>query len=454
MNDLRVVVIGCGYVGLTTSIALAYIGHRIHCIDQNKDLIHSLQEGKVTIYESGVKELLSKVGKKLTFGLWDTFVNDADVILIAVGTPPKSNGDADMSNVEAVARELGHRLETKTPPVIVNKSTVPVGSAKRVESIVRHGLRSRGINVPVPVASNPEFLREGVALFDTFYPDRIVIGTEDIYAVQILRKMYAPILEQTFSPPEMIPRPDGFRSPVLIATSLSSAELIKYAANAFLTMKISYINEIADLAERVGADIKEVKFGIGLDKRIGTKYLNAGIGWGGSCFGKDVQALIHMASLYGCKMQLCEASIQVNRLQREAVIKKLQSALKVLRGRTIGLLGLSFKPGTDDLRDAPSLVIANRLIELGSYVKVYDPVAMDTCRRNYPELDIEYACNVEDLALGADALVLVTEWEEFSRLPFDQLGKRMRQKIIVDGRNELNSKDLVKSGFLYFGIGR
>lgn len=452
---MRVTIIGCGYVGLSTSVALAYTGHRVHCIDQSKERINALQNGKVPIHEAGVAELLSELTGRLTFGDWSTFDEqaDADVVIIAVGTPRKKNGDADLTYVEAVARELGERLPENKLPVIINKSTVPIGSARRVESLVAYYLSARGINNPVTVGSNPEFLREGVALFDTFYPDRIVVGVNDKQAANLLQEMYASILEQTFNPPEFLPRPEGYTKPALVVTTPTSAELIKYASNTFLAMKISFINEIAGLAEKVGEDIREVARGIGLDKRIGPYYLNAGIGWGGSCFGKDVQALIYTAKQYDLEMPLSCATIDVNKRQREEVVKKLQSALKVIRGSTIGLMGLAFKPGTDDLRDAPSIHIASRLIELGAHVKAYDPLAMENCRCMYPELAIEYMPTTISLFQDADALVLITEWEEFVMLPFSDLGKLMRRKIVVDGRNVLDRNMLEGNGFQYIGMG-
>jgi UDPglucose 6-dehydrogenase len=451
---MKVAVIGCGYVGLTTSVALAYIGHRVHCIEKNTKVIKALQNGLVLIHETGVPELLTEVKERVSFGCWDSFDGDADVIIIAVGTPRKKNGDADLVYVEAAARELGSRLSGTGHPVIVNKSTVPIGSARRVESIVSLHLRMRGSECPVAVASNPEFLREGVALLDTFYPDRIVVGAGDNEAVRRLRELYSPILEQSFTPPEFIPRPDGYSCPPFIVTTPTSAELIKYAANTFLAMKVSYVNEIACLAEKVGADIQEVADGIGLDKRIGRRYLSAGVGWGGSCFGKDVQALIHTAGQYGLEMPLSSAAVYVNLRQREEIIKKLQTALKVIRGSTIGLLGLSFKPDTDDLRDAPSITIANRLVELGARVRAYDPVAMDNCRKSYPDLEVEYTHSPEDLARGADALVLLTEWNDFLQLPFSVLKNLMKQKVVIDGRNMLNAKEMQLLGFQYSGFGR
>lgn len=450
---MKVAVIGCGYVGLTTSVALAYIGHRVHCIEKNINQIKALQNGLVLIHETGVPELLAVVKERVSFGGWDTFDGDVDVIIIAVGTPRKKNGDADLVYVEAVARELGARLAGTSLPVVVNKSTVPIGSARRVESIVSLRLCERGIETPVAVASNPEFLREGVALLDTFYPDRIVVGADDDEAVSRLRTLYAPLLEQSFTPPESIPRPPGYSLPPFIVTTPTSAELIKYAANTFLAMKVSYINEIAGLAEKVGADIGEVAAGIGLDKRIGACYLRAGVGWGGSCFGKDVQALIHTAGQYGLEMPLSSAAVYVNLRQREEIIKKLQTALKVIRGSTIGLLGLSFKPDTDDLRDAPSITIAGRLVELGARVRAYDPVAMENCRKNHPDLEVEYTRGPDELARGADALVLLTEWREFLQFPFGRLKDLMKQRVIIDGRNVLNAQEMKSLGFQYYGFG-
>lgn len=452
-NKMQVTVIGCGYVGLTTSVALAYIGHQVHCIDQNNNRIKDLQNGVVPIHEMGVAKLLSRLGDRLFFGNWDSFDEFTDVVIIAVGTPGKLNGDADLTYVEAVARELGSRLKSNHLPVIVNKSTVPIGSARRVESVVRYCRRDLDFETPIMVVSCPEFLREGAALHDTLYPDRIVVGANHEAAADLLRKMYAPIIEQSFTPPDFLPRADDFPLPAVIKTTPTSAELIKYAANTFLAMKISYINEIAGLAERVGADITEVARGVGLDRRIGLPYLNAGLGWGGSCFGKDVQALIHTAGQYGYDMPLSSAAMNVNLRQREGIVKKLQSVLKVIRGSTVGLLGLSFKPGTDDLRDAPSVTIANRLIELGAHVKAYDPVSVIKCKNCHPDLEIDYASDPETLAAGTDALILVTEWKEFIHLPYNKMGELMRQKIIIDGRNVLNGISLKNMGFIYMGVG-
>ncbi len=451
---MKITIIGCGYVGLTTGAALAYTGHRVHCIDMEAAKLEALNSGRVPIHEIGLPELIKETRGRLSFGDWDSFDGEADVVIIAVGTPRKSNGDADVSYVEAVSEELGRRLSGDRLPIIVNKSTVPIGSARRAEVLITRGLRNRGIDSNPLVTSNPEFLREGMALFDTFYPDRIAIGAAEPHAFEVLREMYRPILEQTFVPPQFLPRPEGFVLPALVTTNPTSAELIKYAANTFLAMKISFIGEVAGLAGLVGADIKEVARGIGLDRRIGPQYLNAGVGWGGSCFGKDIQALLHMAGQYEYEMPLCRASIDANQRQREEVVRKLQSALKVIRGHTVGLLGLAFKPDTDDIRDAPAITIAGRLIECGASVKAYDPQAMDNTKRTHSELDIGYVGSPEELFQDSDAVVLVTEWKEFLHLPFERLGSLMKQKVFIDGRNALDPDEMRARGFTYMGIGR
>lgn len=454
-DSLKVVIVGTGYVGLTTGLSLAYLGHKVYCIDKNQEVVENLKKGIPTIYESGLKELLEETKKDITFSdELATYLPDADVIVIAVGTPSKSNGDCDLTYVEGVAEEIGNNLTPGKVPVIVNKSTVPVGTCRRVEVVVQDKLQQRDIDMDVLVASNPEFLREGVALNDTLYPDRIVVGADDVRAINVLRQMYAPILEQTFTPPKVVPRPEGYELPAFVTASATSAELIKYASNAFLAMKISFINEFAGLAEKVGADIQEVARGIGLDKRIGPRFLMAGAGWGGSCFPKDTRAILHTGSQYGYEMPLVESTIKVNQRQRLCMVEKLQSLLKVIRGSTIGILGLSFKPDTDDLRDSPSIDIIHRLLELGGRVKVYDPIAMENCKKQYPDLDIEYCSSIEELVKGCDAVTLITDWKEFSYIDWEEAGDLMRQKIIVDGRNMLQKEDLKETGFQYTGVGR
>jgi UDPglucose 6-dehydrogenase len=304
------------------------------------------------------------------------------------------------------------------------------------------------------VASNPEFLREGSALKDSLYPDRIVIGAANAHATQRLRALYEPIIEQTFTPPSSAERPVGFTAVPVVTTDLASAEMIKYAANAFLATKISFANEIANICERVGADIKEVVRGFGLDDRIGPRFLNAGVGWGGSCFGKDVSALIDIAREYGYDPNLLRSTVDVNRRQRQVAVQKLQETLKIIKGRTIGLLGLAFKPETDDLRDAPALEIAQQLIAMGARVRAYDPVAMPACQKQHPELKMEYADDPIALATECDALVVVTEWEQFRQLDLKKLRAVMNTPVLIDGRNVLDREAVVAQGFNYRGIGR
>jgi UDPglucose 6-dehydrogenase len=341
--------------------------------------------------------------------------------------------------------------------VVVNKSTVPVGSGNLVEMLVREGVLNAHpagqVRVSFAVASNPEFLREGCAVADSLYPDRIVVGA-DGRSLEILRALYQPLVTQSFPPPPGVPRPAGLTAVPLVATSLTSAEMIKYAANAFLAMKIGFANEIANICERVGAEATEVVQGIGLDSRIGPRFLNPGVGWGGSCFGKDVHALMHTAREYGYDSKLLQATLDVNAAQRQMVIQKLQEKLFILKGRTIGLLGLAFKPETDDLRDAPSLQIAERLLQMGARVKAYDPVAMDACRQQRPELKIRLCQSAHELAAGADALVVVTEWRQFLELDLTELRGVMSTPILVDGRNLYSAEAAIAAGFDYTGVGR
>jgi UDPglucose 6-dehydrogenase len=413
-EKLNIIIVGTGYVGLTTGLALGYLGHRVICVDKDTAIIDKLERGISTIYEPGLEELLRESGNAVTFTKnMLEYLPEADIVIIAVGTPSKSNGDTDLSFVEAVAREIGQAMDPSCPPVIVNKSTVPIGTARRVETVIKTELERRGSTCRFSIASNPEFLREGAALHDTFYPDRIVVGAEDVEAINLIRQMYASILEQTFTPPPAVPRPEGYNLPALVTTSPTSAELIKYTANAFLAMKISFINEFASLSEKVGADIVEVAKGIGLDKRIGPGFLSAGVGWGGSCFPKDVRSILFTGNQYNCEMQLLRAALEVNRRQRMRVIEKLQQTLKVVRGSTVGLLGLAFKANTDDIREAPAIDIIRELLDMGARVKVYDPVALEKYRQSYPDQDLVYCSSVEELARESDALVLLTDWDQF-----------------------------------------
>lgn len=453
---MKVAVIGTGYVGITTGVTLAYVGHHVTCVDVNPAKLASLKAGKAPIYEPGLEELLSLAAERLAFtDSYAEAVPEADVIFIAVGTPPLPDGNPDLQYLQAAAAGIGEHIGEGFT-VVVNKSTVPIGSGNWVDALIHEAFATRRgklFQEHLAVASNPEFLREGSAIHDSLYPDRVVVGAEDQRALEVLYTLYRPILEQTFTPPSFIPRPEGLQAVPFIATDLTSAELIKYSANAFLALKISFINEIAALAERVGADVTQIAKGIGLDARIGTRFLQAGIGWGGSCFGKDTAALIATAQDYGLSMPIVAAAREVNYRQRERIVEKLLAELKILKGRTIGLLGLAFKPNTDDLRDAPALDIAHRLIERGVRVRVHDPVAMEKARREHPHLALHYCETPEQVAEEADALVLVTEWAMYRELPWEEMARRMRRAVLVDGRNFLDRAQMAALGFRYVGIG-
>jgi UDPglucose 6-dehydrogenase len=457
---MKVTVIGTGYVGTVTGVCLAYLGHEVYCVDLDESKISRLQKGDIPIYEPFLAELLplAAIHGRIEFTCdLARAVGPSDVIFIAVGTPSKPSGEADLSFLETAARNVGGAMDSERFHVVVNKSTVPVGSGNLVETLVREGLReSRGSDdgVRFGVASNPEFLREGTAIADTLFADRIVIGAEDAKTLEILRDLYRSLVEQTFTPPPFLHRPSRLTRTPLVTTTLTSAEMIKYASNAFLAMKIGFANEMANICERVGADITEVMAGIGLDSRIGAAFLNAGIGWGGSCFGKDVRSLLHTAKEYGYQSKLLEATLEVNYNQRQVVIQKLQEKLFILKGRTVGLLGLAFKPDTDDLRDAPSLQIAERLLQLGVRVRAYDPIAMDACKAQNPDLRITYCEDALSVAEKADALVLVTEWAEFRNLPLVTLVQRMTRPVLIDGRNLFSPDEARRAGFDYTGIGR
>lgn len=483
---MEVCVVGTGYVGLVTGTCLAYLGRSVVCVDIDERKIQMLREGKSPIYEPGLDQLISTGIQRgnLRFSTdLNAAVKESEIIFIAVGTPPLATGKADLSFVKAVAQSVGRAMDCERRRVVVNKSTVPIGSGNWVEMLVKEGLQenpayrerlataaagqgssstatvSRKPNGIKPedvflVASNPEFLREGSAITDTFYPDRIVIGATDSYAAERLRALYEPIVEQTFVPPASAPRASGFTAVPVVTTDLASAEMIKYAANAFLATKISFANEIANICERVGADIKEVVRGFGLDSRIGPKFLNAGVGWGGSCFGKDVSAIIDIANEYNYEPELLRSTVTVNKRQRHVPVLKLQEVLKIIKGKTIGLLGLAFKPDTDDIRDAPALEIASELLDMGARVKAYDPIANEVCAKQYPDLKIEYANDAVSLAEDCDAIVIVTEWEEFQYLDLEKVGDVMNGKVLVDGRNVLDPAAVEAAGFKYRGIGR
>lgn len=446
---MNVAIIGTGYVGLTTGVCLAYVGHSVTCLDADHAKVKSLCSGKIPIYEPFLDDLLSvaKVNLKFTTSYADA-IPDADVIFIAVGTPSTASGSPDLQYLSQAAESIGEHLGSDFS-VIVNKSTVPIGSGNWVGSLIRSSVAKRlgrQASEVFAVASNPEFLREGVAIGDTLYPDRIVIGSDEARALEVLYTLYRPIVDQTFSAPTFLPRPEGKAAVPLVSTDLASAELIKYAANAFLALKISFINEVGRVAERVGADIAEVARGIGLDSRIGPRFLSAGLGWGGSCFGKDTAALISTATEYGLTMPIVEAARQVNWLQRDRIIEKLQSELKILKGRTVAVLGLAFKPNTDDLRDAPAIAIAEKLIGRGAFVKAHDPIAMDRFSREHGDIGVQLCEDIEETLVDCDAVILATEWSDYQELDWEHLAKTMRGDVVVDGRLILDPERLKAAG--------
>ena len=456
-HPLRVAVIGTGYVGLTSGVSLAFLGHRVTAVDKDINKIEMLKNGISPIHEHGLEELLKQTCERTCF-TDDTAgsVAEADVILIAVGTPSRENGQADTQYVEAAAREIAGGLLPERKYTVIVKSTVPVGSNRRVQHVIHEALSVRGLadRISVNVASNPEFLREGTALHDTLYPDRIVVGAENPGAVEVLRQLYQPILEQTFDAPAVLPRAEGYGLPSMVTTDPVSAELIKYASNAFLAMKISFINEIAGLCECVDGNITEVARGMGLDSRISPQFLRAGLGWGGSCFPKDTAALVAMGRELSCPMKLVEATCEVNAVQRQRVVKRLQEELKGLRGRVIGVLGLAFKPGTDDLRESPALEIVRTLLEREAHVRVHDPIAMDNARVELEGSGVEFCADPHELAAGADALIVATEWPEYRILNLEELAAVMRTPVLIDARNLFDRDRAVSAGLTYLAVGR
>ncbi|MCY7284569.1 MAG: UDP-glucose/GDP-mannose dehydrogenase family protein [Cyanobacteria bacterium CAN_BIN43] len=458
---MRVCVIGTGYVGLVTGVCLAHIGHQVICVDNNEEKVKLMQSGQSPIFEPGLSDFMQTAIQNHNIEFTTDLaagVTHGEILFIAVGTPPLPNGGSDTRYVEAVARGIGECLNGDYK-VIVNKSTVPIGSGDWVRMLVLDGVAERQkvlvgtgggtateLKADFDVVSNPEFLREGSAVYDTFNPDRIVLGSSSPKAVGMMKDLYAPIVSREYAEDKSLP------SVSTLVTDLSSAEMVKYAANAFLATKISFINEVANICDRVGADVTQVAKGIGLDSRIGGKFLQAGIGWGGSCFPKDVSALIHTADDYGYEAQLLKATVSVNQRQRLIAVEKLQQTLKILKGKTIGLLGLTFKPDTDDMRDAPALDLIEQLHRLGAKIKAYDPlVSQNGMRHGLSNVNVE--TDPERLADGCDALVLVTEWQQFRALSYSQMAGLMNSAILIDGRNFLDQEALEAAGFRYLGVG-
>jgi UDPglucose 6-dehydrogenase len=433
---MRVAMIGTGYVGLVSGACFADFGHDVTCVDKDGGKIDALKRGEVPIYEPGLVELVAANARagRLTFGTdLPGAVKSADAVFIAVGTPSRrGDGHADLSFVHDAAREIANALDGFT--VVITKSTVPVGTGDEVERIIREAKPKAGF----AVVSNPEFLREGAAIQDFKHPDRVVVGTEDTRAREVMAELYRPLYLN--------------RSPIMF-TDRRTAELIKYAANAFLATKITFINEIADLAEKVGADVQEVARGIGLDNRIGSKFLHAGPGFGGSCFPKDTVALLKTGLDHEAPLRIVEAVVAVNDARKRAMARKVANALGgELRGKTVAVLGLTFKPNTDDMREAPSIPLVTALQDMGAKVRAYDPTGMEQAKPLLP--NVAFCKDAYDCAQGASALVIVTEWEQFRAFDFARLKKAMERPVLVDLRNIYRPEEVTRHGFVYEGVGR
>ena len=437
---MKIAIVGTGYVGLVTGTCFAEIGVNVVCVDTNQEKIEALKKGIIPIYENGLEEMVirnAKAGRLQFTTSLEECLNEVEVVFSAVGTPPDEDGSADLSYVLQVARTIGQNLRKYV--LVVTKSTVPVGTADKVRVVIREELERRGVDIPFDVASNPEFLKEGNAINDFMSPDRVVVGVDSERAKKIITKLYKPFLLNNFR---------------VIFMDIPSAEMTKYAANSMLATRISFMNDIANLCELVGADVNMVRSGIGSDTRIGRKFLYPGIGYGGSCFPKDVKALIKTAEMNGYEMRVLRAVEEVNEYQKGVLFDKLQTLFKRdLQGKTIALWGLSFKPETDDMREAPSLVLMDKLLKAGCTVRVYDPVAMDECRRRIGDA-VCYAKDLYDATLDADALLLLTEWKEFRLPSWAVIKKSMRNPLVLDGRNIYDPAEMEEQGFVYHCIGK
>ena len=437
---MKIAIVGTGYVGLVTGTCFAEIGVNVICVDTNSEKIEALNQGVIPIYENGLEDMVhrnTKAGRLQFTTSLESCLDEADVIFSAVGTPPDEDGSADLSYVLEVARTIGRNM--KKYVLVVTKSTVPVGTAKKVRTAIQKELDKRGIQIEFDVASNPEFLKEGNAVADFMSPDRVVVGVESERAKELMSKLYKPFLLNNFR---------------VIFMDIPSAEMTKYAANSMLATRISFMNDIANLCELVGADVNMVRSGIGSDTRIGRKFLYPGIGYGGSCFPKDVKALIKTAEQNGYQMRVLQAVEEVNEQQKSILFEKLQRHFcSDLHNKTIALWGLAFKPETDDMREAPSLILINKLLNIGCKVRVYDPAAMKECRRRIGD-SVYYATDMYDAALDADALMLVTEWKEFRLPSWAVIKKAMRTPVLLDGRNIYEKKEIEELGFTYHCIGK
>lgn len=437
---MKIAIVGTGYVGLVTGTCFAEIGTDVTCIDIDQRKIENLKQGIIPIFEPGLDELVAKNVREGRLHFSTSLAESMEgvsLIFSAVGTPPDEDGSADLSYVLDVARTVGQNLDHYV--VLVTKSTVPVGTAQKVKAVIREELDKRGVDIPFDVASNPEFLKEGAALKDFMAPDRVVVGVESEQARKLLEKLYKPFML------------NGYR---LLFMDIASAEMTKYAANAMLATRISFMNDIANLCERVGADVDQVRKGIGSDPRIGNKFLYPGCGYGGSCFPKDIKALSRIGRQAGYPMQIIDAVEAVNEQQKGIVFRKLSEVFDGnLQGKTIAIWGLAFKPETDDMREAPSLVVIEQLLEAGATVRAFDPVAMDEARRRLGDR-ITYCTNKMDAATGADAVALMTEWKQFRLPEWDKVKGVMRGNVVVDGRNIYDAEELKQLGMLYSRIGR
>ena len=437
---MKIAIVGTGYVGLVSGTCFAEIGVDVTCVDTNSEKIESLQKGIIPIYENGLEEMVLRNMKakrlKFTTSL-ESCLDDVEVIFSAVGTPPDEDGSADLKYVLEVARTIGRNM--KQYKLVVTKSTVPVGTAPKVRAVIQEELDKRGVKIDFDVASNPEFLKAGNAISDFMSPDRVVVGVESARAEKLMSKLYKPFLLNNFR---------------VIFMDIPSAEMTKYAANSMLATRISFMNDIANLCELVGADVNMVRSGIGSDTRIGRKFLYPGIGYGGSCFPKDVKALIKTAELNGYPMQVLRAVEEVNELQKSVLFDKLVKQFNDnLKDKTIALWGLAFKPETDDMREAPALVLIDKLLKAGCQIRAYDPAAMQECKRRIGD-SVYYACDMYDAVLDADALMLVTEWKEFRLPSWAVIRKTMAQQIVLDGRNIYDKKEMEELGFVYSCIGK
>ena len=447
---MKIAVIGTGYVGLVTGACFAEIGHTVVCQDSDGAKIDILQNGGIPIYEPYLEDLVRKNRKANRLSFTKNFeeaVKPAEVVFICVGTPPLENGEADLSAVEWVSREIAK--VSNSYKLVVEKSTVPVQTGSWVEKTIRiYGSK----NIEMDVASNPEFLREGSAVEDFLHPDRVVIGVQNQRAENILRQLYTPILHRQFNCPVHNDCATTGETVSFIVTDIPSAELIKHASNSFLATKISFINAVADICEKTGANIKDVAYGIGLDKRIGKSFLEAGIGFGGFCFPKDLQAFIRISEKCGYDFKLLKETENINKQRIALTVEKIKGALWILKGKTIGILGLAFKPNTDDIRFAPALEIIKHLLNEGALIKAYDPKAMERTRKELPE--IGYCSTPYEVAEQADGLVICTEWDEFRNLDFEKIKSLMKRPFILAGRNICDKNIMLSLGFDYRGIGR